>query len=221
MLSTCSAQESSELASSIETFFRKAEYLTPESYNHSGSHKIHRFNGCGSKSQAFSTGSTYRSLGKSRALGILTLLCRRVASFGIYSSCAAAYIYYLIPEIEIEEEASEGDLEEENEQSANDDEDFDDTEPDEDSIFIPLGFAKRKERSFYRGSDPEWQEFIKLANDHERHKRVQQDLVGLIMTHVNANANFSRSLGGTLKASKVWLDIQFPSGPPPEFERTG
>lgn len=151
----------------------------------------------------------------------LILLCRRVASFGIYSGCVATYAYYLFPEVEIEEEDSEGVTQEENEPNATEDEDFEDTEPDEDSIFIPLGFAKRKERSFYRGSDPEWQEFIKLANDQERHKRIQQDLVGLIMMHVNAHAAFCHSLGGTPKANKVWLDIQFPNGPPPEFERTG
>lgn len=32
-------------------------------------------------------------------------------------------------------------------------------------IFIPLGFAYELPREFYKGSDPEWQSFIKLARD--------------------------------------------------------
>ncbi|KAI9662494.1 MAG: hypothetical protein M1821_008661 [Bathelium mastoideum] len=145
---------------------------------------------------------------------------KRLASFGIYSGCTLACYFYFFPEIEIEE-ASEGEGQEGDEVDSVQEGDIDYMEPDDDSLFIPLSFAKRKERSYYRGSDPEWQEFIRLANDKPRHQKVHQDLVKLIMMHVNAHAPFAHSLGGTIKASKVWLDIQFPNGPPPEFERTG
>ena len=151
----------------------------------------------------------------------LTLAYRRIVSFGLYTGSVAIYFYFFFPEIEIEEEHPESESPEDNDADADEDDEFEDVEPDEDSLFIPLSFAKRKERSFYRGSDPEWQEFVKLANDKEKRKKIQQDLVGLVMMHVNTNSRFSQSLGGSPKAGKTWLDIQFPNGPPPEFERTG
>jgi hypothetical protein len=48
-----------------------------------------------------------------------------------------------------------------------DDEDLDDT------IFIPLGLTKAKAKTYYKGSDPEWQEFRKLAPDHKKHIRMR------------------------------------------------
>lgn len=42
-----------------------------------------------------------------------------------------------------------------------------DTMP-EDARFIPLGFARQRPQTFYRGSDPEWQSFIEFAKDRKR-----------------------------------------------------
>ncbi len=38
----------------------------------------------------------------------------------------------------------------------------------EDARFIPLGFARQRPQTFYKGSDPEWQSFIEFANDRKR-----------------------------------------------------
>lgn len=46
-------------------------------------------------------------------------------------------------------------------------------EEDLEPIFIPLGWAKPTQRTFYKGSDPEWQEFVKFSKDQERHKRIR------------------------------------------------
>ena len=43
----------------------------------------------------------------------------------------------------------------------------------EDGIFIPCGWPTKQERTYYRASDPEWKEFIKFANQKERHADVQ------------------------------------------------
>jgi hypothetical protein len=43
-----------------------------------------------------------------------------------------------------------------------------------DSLFIPFGWPKRQPRTYYKGSDPEWQEFIKFSKDLEKHKDVQR-----------------------------------------------
>ncbi|KAI9695644.1 MAG: hypothetical protein M1820_008491 [Bogoriella megaspora] len=144
---------------------------------------------------------------------------KRLATFGLYSGCVTAYLYFVFPEVEIEEEEIPEGEEEEDGEGGEDGED--DYESDEDSLFIPLGFAKKKERTYYKGSDPEWQEFLKLARDKTRHQRVQNDLVDLVMRHLRAHVPLSSHFGGTPKSGRVWLDMNFPNGPPPEYERTG
>jgi hypothetical protein len=46
----------------------------------------------------------------------------------------------------------------------------------EDGLFIPCGWPTKQARTFYRGSDPEWKEFIKFSKETERHKDVQSQL---------------------------------------------
>ncbi|KAL8708300.1 MAG: hypothetical protein Q9220_006775 [cf. Caloplaca sp. 1 TL-2023] len=43
-----------------------------------------------------------------------------------------------------------------------------DAEEDEDTLFIPLGFAYKLPQRYYKGSDPEWQSFVELARDRKR-----------------------------------------------------
>lgn len=35
----------------------------------------------------------------------------------------------------------------------------------DDTIFIPLGFAYKLPQRFYKGTDPEWQSFVQLSKD--------------------------------------------------------
>lgn len=86
----------------------------------------------------------------------------RVATFFLYTSCLVGYVWYFFPELEIE--IQEGD----------DEVQISDSEfADENSLFIPLTWAKKLPRSFYKGSDPEWQEFVKVSKDKARHKKIQ------------------------------------------------
>ena len=43
----------------------------------------------------------------------------------------------------------------------------------EDAIFIPLGFARQRPETFYKGTDPEWQSFIEYRKDREREPAVK------------------------------------------------
>jgi hypothetical protein len=43
-------------------------------------------------------------------------------------------------------------------------------EPPEDAWIIPLGWAKECPPTYYKGSDPEWQAFVKFAKDREKTK---------------------------------------------------
>jgi len=48
------------------------------------------------------------------------------------------------------------------------DEDYDDT-----LLFLPTGLSRPRPKTFYRGSDPEWQEFRKLASDRPRAEKIR------------------------------------------------
>ena len=47
------------------------------------------------------------------------------------------------------------------------------------------------------------------------------DLAGLVGHHTASLTAFQKSLGTPIMAKKYWLDIDFPDGPPPEYERAG
>ena len=57
-------------------------------------------------------------------------------------------------------------------EGAEEDEDEDEVEvPDtipEDAYFIPLGFARQRPQTYYKGSDPEWQSFLEFSKDKKR-----------------------------------------------------
>jgi hypothetical protein len=95
---------------------------------------------------------------------------------------------------------------------------------DEDHILlvIPTGLSRPKPRTFYKGSDPEWQSFKSISQDRERCKRIRDELAQLIRKALAKHPSFRSRLGeiDTSKGS-MWLKIIFPDGPPLEYERPG
>ena len=53
------------------------------------------------------------------------------------------------------------------EESEEDDVQIPDQMP-ENAIFIPLGFPRQLPRTFYKGTDPEWQSFMEFSKDKQR-----------------------------------------------------
>lgn len=111
---------------------------------------------------------------------------RRLITFAIYTTCITGYLFWVFPEVEIEEvevvEAEDGTLVP---VGAEEDED---EWADEDSRFIPLTWAKKLPKTFYKGSDPEWQEFRKVAKDKQKQQRVMSMsafTLGCTMTFAN------------------------------------
>ena len=51
----------------------------------------------------------------------------------------------------------------------------------EDAIFIPLGLARQRPETFYKGSDPEWQSFIEYRKDREREPAIKSRSNSLFM----------------------------------------
>jgi hypothetical protein len=159
---------------------------------------------------------------------------RRLGGISVYTLIVYGYVTlafrYLDVEIEILDDAE---LEAERKEEGRDGEgrevtdaeddmdDDDDVYAEEDSTFIPLTWATKLPRAFYKGSDPEWQEFIKVAKDKGRRKKIQDDLVQLVFTSSKQHPTIARQLGKDTKIGTYWLDISFPDGPPPEYERQG
>jgi hypothetical protein len=68
-----------------------------------------------------------------------------------------------------EDEESDG-WETVGEEEDEDEEDEEDVEP---LLFLPTGLSRPKARTFYKGSDPEWQEFMRIAKDPELRKKIK------------------------------------------------
>lgn len=89
-------------------------------------------------------------------------------------------------------------------------------------ILIPLPFTTRIVPSPpYKSTDPEWQAFVKLSKNKQLVRRVQGDLGELVRKTAKANPLLLKKCGGDMKLGRYWLDIQYPSRPPPVFVRKG
>ncbi|OJD35118.1 uncharacterized protein BKCO1_1900017 [Diplodia corticola] len=139
---------------------------------------------------------------------------KRLLAGTIYTGAAYTWaLFVLTPVFDLldEQEGEEGDEAEE---------DWDE-EWDDDAMFIPLGWTKPVPRTFYRGSDPEWQEFRKVAVDQKRHERIRHKLVSLVRNHIAHHPAANRLGHVDVTKGRYWLDIVFPDGPPQEYERAG
>ncbi|KAJ9648596.1 hypothetical protein H2201_000927 [Coniosporium apollinis] len=151
---------------------------------------------------------------------------KRATSVFLYTGAFLAYLHFAIPDVEIEDEPEESRAKKGREVTDEDEEDDDyedeDEEYDEDSLFIPLTWARQKPRTFYKGSDPEWQEFRRFAQDPKRHRAAQEMLVTTVRMSMANQPRISKRFGQiNVKSGKYWLDMTFPDGPPQEYERSG
>ncbi|KAF7917992.1 uncharacterized protein EAE98_010020 [Botrytis deweyae] len=88
-------------------------------------------------------------------------------------------------------------------------------------LFIPFpGTAKQLPTIPYKGTDPEFQEFIKISQDTKLMNKIRADLADM-MRDLACNSLIAVLIGKNLKSRRIWLDIDFPSIPPPSFERSG
>ncbi|CAG8953077.1 hypothetical protein HYFRA_00003272 [Hymenoscyphus fraxineus] len=96
-------------------------------------------------------------------------------------------------------------------------------EEDNKALFIPFpGTAKEVKPPPYRGTDPEWQEFIKFSKDRPLQDRVRDELAQYVRRLAEQHPFFQASrIGRNLKLRRCWLDVDFPQHPPPEFVRSG
>ena len=143
---------------------------------------------------------------------------KRVFTIAMYGIAAYTYMNLITKFLGVEVEALE-ELDDETEEDGEEMEDDGYAHPD--STFIPLTWSTKLPRTFYRGSDPEWQEFVKVAKDKPRHSKINNELVQLVYRESLKHPGVARQLGKDTKIGKCWLDISFPDGPPQEYERSG
>lgn len=86
----------------------------------------------------------------------------------LYALPAVALWYYVVP-VTLEVEISE----EEEKMKPDGTVEVEDGEELEDGLFIPFGWPKKDAKTFYKGSDPEWKEYMKLAKDQQRQVDIQ------------------------------------------------
>ncbi|KAF1359535.1 hypothetical protein EJ07DRAFT_120155 [Lizonia empirigonia] len=117
------------------------------------------------------------------------------------------------------EEVDDDEANADNEEDEEDDEE--DDEYDDAVLFLPTGLSRQKHKTFYKGSDPEWQEFRRITQDKTRIERIRQELVDLVRTSCSTPAYVAKIGTVDHKKGRVWIEFKFPDGPPPEYERPG
>ncbi|KAF4624467.1 hypothetical protein G7Y89_g13704 [Cudoniella acicularis] len=89
-------------------------------------------------------------------------------------------------------------------------------------IFIPFpGTTKQLKPRVYRGSDPEWREFVSFSKDRPLQERVRDELAQFVKKVAEKHPIIKAKAGTQLKLRRCWLDVDFPLHGPPEFERSG
>ncbi|KAI1384269.1 uncharacterized protein F4822DRAFT_65147 [Hypoxylon trugodes] len=89
-------------------------------------------------------------------------------------------------------------------------------------IFIPIPFTTKLVPSDpYKGTDPEWQTFIKVNKDPELLRSIQRGLAELVRKTAASNSVLVSGCGKDMTLGRYWLDIQYPHRPPPHYVRKG
>lgn len=95
-------------------------------------------------------------------------------------------------------------------------------EEDEGAWFIPFpGTTKQLKPGPYRGSDPEWQEYIKFSKDKKLGEKVRKDLAEQVRYICSSDPFLTKHIGTQMMIRRYWLDIDFPISPPPIYQRSG
>ncbi|KFY33923.1 hypothetical protein V494_07209 [Pseudogymnoascus sp. VKM F-4513 (FW-928)] len=87
----------------------------------------------------------------------------------------------------------------------------------EGGLFLPFpGTIKQIPQSPYRGSDPEWKEYVKFSKDLALITKVRAELAEITRKSIE---NVKGGKGARIL--KHWLDVNYPYGPPPTFVHSG
>ncbi|KAI1005355.1 hypothetical protein K3495_g2863 [Podosphaera aphanis] len=96
--------------------------------------------------------------------------------------------------------------------------------PEEDinAIFIPFPLTMREvKQPPYSGSDPEWQEFVRFSKQPNLAEHIRRELADMVLQALSKNTILFLHVGKDMVIRRFWLDIDFPSNPPPEYFQSG
>ncbi|KAK8113492.1 hypothetical protein PG984_014018 [Apiospora sp. TS-2023a] len=92
----------------------------------------------------------------------------------------------------------------------------DESEP----LTIPLPLTMKLVQPLpYKGTDPEWQMFIKVAKDKALMEGIKKSLAEMARTALQNHPQIKQRFGRNMTVRRHWLELHFPYRPPPTFER--
>ncbi|TID16401.1 RNA cytidine acetyltransferase [Venturia nashicola] len=91
----------------------------------------------------------------------------------------------------------------------------------EDGTFIPFGWPKKEEKTFFKGSEPEWKSFLKLANEPKRQMEIQAKLTKEIRLEVARTIIPLKRQKLLFNKGRTLLTITYPEGPPQNYGVSG
>ncbi|KAL1896044.1 hypothetical protein Cpir12675_002960 [Ceratocystis pirilliformis] len=98
----------------------------------------------------------------------------------------------------------------------------DEREHEVEGLFVAFPFTTQVyQPEPYRGSDPEWQEYIKFSKDGELQKELRDNLLKIVIKKLGADDKRSKLYMKPPRRSRMWLDYQYPSAPAPEYWYSG
>ncbi|KAI2638466.1 hypothetical protein GGS21DRAFT_441236 [Xylaria nigripes] len=88
--------------------------------------------------------------------------------------------------------------------------------------FIPFpGFTRMVDSKPYRGSDPEWQAYLKVNKDLTLQRSIREELAELARRGITNHPDFTKRLGTGGYVSHYWFEMFYPPKPPATFVRQG
>ncbi|KAI0880045.1 uncharacterized protein GGS22DRAFT_100332 [Annulohypoxylon maeteangense] len=89
-------------------------------------------------------------------------------------------------------------------------------------MFFPIPFTTRViESPPYKGSDPEWQTFIRINKDQKLVRSIQDGLAEIVRKTAMRSTVLVQRCGNDMSLSRYWLHIIYPTRPPPTFVHKG
>jgi hypothetical protein len=91
-----------------------------------------------------------------------------------------------------------------------------------DDVFIPFPLTtKRLAPQPYKGTDPEWHEFVRIAKDKDLQTKLKQSLANGVLQAARKNPVLTMRIGGEIRIRRYWMDVDYPYMAPPEYEASG
>lgn len=88
------------------------------------------------------------------------------------------------------------------------------------AFYVPLPGTTQAVQSLpFKGTDPEWKQFAKMSRDPKKIATIKASLAEYCKKAIEKHPQITRDFGKEWRVTRSWLDVAYPSRPPPTFER--